>query len=99
MTRKHLLTFMALAACAGMASAHGASGRLRFEGQVVHATCASSRPLLGKDDHDGCGRDVLRTIGVEYVVPASHAADSEMLDYFIAREDGGDKFLLTRQYR
>lgn len=99
MARKRLLAFVALAACIGAAGAHGANGRLTFEGRVVQSTCPAEQPLLGAEHGKGCGEDGARAIDVERMLPAAQAADSAMLDYFLERTKSDATFALTRQYR
>ena len=103
MKRKSLCVVVGLAmfAVAHSASAQQGYSRLTFVGAVVQGACNSSVPPLGvPSGMGGCGAAAgVHAVYAENTVAARAATGIAMLDYFAGRPDGGNKLVVTRQYR
>jgi len=98
MNRKLLLLVVALSS-AGAAHAQTALSQLTFEGEIVSGACNPAQPSLGAQGGMGrCGNAAVGAIYAEHTSTPVRATGIAMLDYFAERPDGGQKYVVTRQY-
>lgn len=81
--------------------AESAYGRITFVGAVVGQGCSSSLSPVGVQGGMGsCGTSSsARAVYAEQTGRAIAGSGVAMLDYFVDRQGGGRKVLVTREYR